>query len=68
MKLKDSFVSKRIKNDLIMVSVEKGAFNGIVNANDSAGFIIECLVSDTTREEIIEKNAQQIRRASRNYS
>ncbi len=55
MKLKDAFISKRIQNDVIVVSTEKDIFNGIVNANESAGFIIECLKADTTREEIIEK-------------
>ena len=55
MKLKDSFVTKSIKNKTLMVSTEKEVFNGIINTNDSAGFIIECLKTDTTREGIIEK-------------
>lgn len=55
MKLKDSFVTKTIKNKTLMVSTEKEVFNGIINTNDSAGFIIECLKTDTTREDIIEK-------------
>ena len=55
MKLKDSFVTKTIKNKTLMVSTKKEVFNGIINTNDSAGFIIECLKTDTTREDIIEK-------------
>lgn len=38
-----------------MVSTKSKIFNGVVNGNDSAYFIIECLKTETTREEIIEK-------------
>ena len=55
MKLKDSFVVKRVQDELILVSTETDTFNGIINANDSAGFIIECLKEDVTRKEIISK-------------
>lgn len=55
MKLSDIFVTKQIQDDFVMVSTKNTTFNGIVNANKSAGFIIECLKVDTTREEIIEK-------------
>ena len=55
MKLKDSFVVKRVQDKLILVSTETETFNGILDANNSAGFIIECMKEDVTREEIISK-------------
>lgn len=55
MKLKDKYITRKMHDSYMMVSAEKDAFNGIVTANDTAGFIIECLKTDIKREQIIEK-------------
>ncbi|MEE0266153.1 MAG: PqqD family protein [Acutalibacteraceae bacterium] len=55
MKLKDTFVTHQIDDTYIMLDTEKSVFNGVINGNKSASFIVECLKVDTTKEEIIEK-------------
>ena len=53
MKLKDTFISRNFGGDYILVATEQADFKGIINANMTAGFIIDCLKTDTTRECII---------------
>ena len=55
MKLKDTFVTHQFDDTYAIVNAEKSLFNGIINANKTAGFIVECLKEDTTTEQIIEK-------------
>ena len=55
MKLKDTFISRNFGGDYILVATEQADFKGIINANMTAGFIIDCLKTDTTREQIIDK-------------
>lgn len=55
MKLKDSFISQMINDSFVLISAEKDTFNGIVNGNETAGFIVECLKTETTTKEIVEK-------------
>lgn len=59
MKLNDSFVSKQVCDDFVMISTQSSIFNGIVNGNDSALFIVECLKNDTTRDDIIKKMVEK---------
>lgn len=54
MKLKEEFITRELADEQIMVS-SGGAFNGMVRSNKTAAFIVECLASDTTEKEIIEK-------------
>lgn len=54
MKLKESFVSHKNKDDYMMIDAS-GKFAGIIHSNATASFIAECLRTETTREEIIEK-------------
>ena len=54
MKLKDSYISHKNKNDHMMID-SSGKFAGIIHGNATTAFIIECLRTETTREELIAK-------------
>lgn len=54
MKLKNNFITQKIDGEQIMVSTGDSKFCGIVKNNETAGFIVECLKKDTTRENIIK--------------
>lgn len=54
MKLKESFVTHKNKEDYMMIDAS-GKFAGLIHSNATAAFIVECLGTDTTREEIIAK-------------
>lgn len=55
MKLKDGFVTHDMGGEHIMVATGSANFSGLVRANATAAFIVECLKEETTREAIIEK-------------
>ncbi len=55
MRLKENFVTHQFDDTYVMVNTEKSVFNGIINANQTASFIVECLKEDITTEQIIEK-------------
>jgi len=55
MKLRDGFITHESAGEHIMVTAGTTAFNGMVRSNKTAGFIVECLKSDVTKEDIIEK-------------
>jgi hypothetical protein len=54
MKLKDDFITHNDGSEQIMVGVGT-QFNGLVRSNSTAAFIVDCLKSDTTEEEITAK-------------
>ena len=54
MKLKESFVTHKNKDDYMMIDAT-GEFSGLVHSNATTAFIVGCLKNDTTREEIIAK-------------
>ena len=54
MKLKDSFITHKNKDDYMMIDAS-GKFAGIIHSNATAAFIIECLKTETTEDEILEK-------------
>lgn len=54
MKLKESFVTHKNKDDYMMID-SSGKFAGLVHSNATTAFIVECLKTETTREEIIAK-------------
>ena len=54
MKLKESFVTHKNKDDYMMIDAS-GKFAGLIHSNATTAFIVECLRTETTREEIIEK-------------
>ena len=55
MKIRDGFITHESNGEYIMVTAGNTAFNGMVRSNNTAGFIIECLKYDVTKEDIISK-------------
>lgn len=54
MKLKESFITHKNKDDYMMIDAS-GKFAGIIHSNATAAFIIDCLKTETTEDEILEK-------------
>lgn len=54
MKLKESFVTHKNKDDYMMIDTS-GKFAGLIHSNATTAFIVDCLRTETTREEIIQK-------------
>lgn len=54
MKLKSTFVVNIIGGETVGVPLT-GGFHGVVTANESAAFILECLKSETTRDGILDR-------------
>lgn len=55
MKLKEGFITHQTQGEHITVSAGGSGFNGLIRSNGTAGFIVECLKTDTTEEAIVEK-------------
>ena len=58
MKLNDKFLIHNDGDTKFVVSTGNTDFNGVARGNESAGFIIDCLRSDTTEDEIVTKMRQ----------
>lgn len=55
MKIKDIFECEEIGNEKVIVSLDSNTFNGLLRANPTASFIIDCLKEETSEETIISK-------------
>ena len=57
MKLKSGFITHQIQDTQRMVAAGEAAksFHGLVRSNETAAFIVDCLKSETTEEEIVDK-------------
>jgi len=55
MKLRDGFITHASNGEHIMVTAGNAAFNGMIRSNKTAGFIVECLKNEVTKEDIVEK-------------
>ena len=55
MKLRDGFITHTSNGEHITVTAGNTAFNGMIRSNQTAGFIMECLKNDVTKEDIVEK-------------
>lgn len=55
MKLNQNFITHASKGEHYMISTGNAEFKGIVKNNETASFIIECLKTETTEMEIVEK-------------
>ena len=55
MKLRKGFITHESNGEHITVTAGNTAFNGLVRSNKTAGFIVECLKKNVTKEEIIHK-------------
>lgn len=54
MKIKESFVTHKNKDDYMMIDAS-GKFAGLIHSNATTAFIVDCLRNETTREDIIAK-------------
>ena len=54
MKLKKTFLVNQIAGETVGVSVA-GGFNGIVKANSSAAFLLDCLKKEISEEALVKK-------------
>ena len=54
MKIKSNFAKRKIADSNIVVPAIKD-FNGMITLNDSASFFWDCMINETTEEEVIEK-------------
>lgn len=55
MKLKEGFITHETGTEHITVTAGDTAFNGIIRSNQTAGFIVECLKDDVTKEQIVDR-------------
>ncbi|MBR1554794.1 MAG: PqqD family protein [Oscillospiraceae bacterium] len=55
MKLNQGFISHNDGDEKLLVSTGAADFKGLVRGNSSAGFIMTCLESETTEDEIVSK-------------
>lgn len=55
MKLKDGFITHETDGEQIMVATGNTSFTGLVRSNKTAAFIVDCLKTETTKEEIVDK-------------
>ena len=54
MKLKTGFVPHDMGGEQVIVPTGENSFAGMIRCNGTAGFIVSCLLQDTTREAIVE--------------
>lgn len=59
MKLKDSFITYMTDDVQIMVSAGENAFHGMVRSNKTAAFVIDCLKTPRTREDLVDEMARK---------
>ena len=55
MKLNNGFITHDDGEQKLLVSTGGSSFSGLVRSNPTAGFIIECLETETTEDEIVAK-------------
>ena len=57
MKIKNGFVKRNIAGSEIVVPVGKTAseFNGMITLNESGAFFWDCLLQETTADEVVKK-------------
>ena len=55
MKLNSGFILHNDGKQKLLVSTGATKFTGLVRSNSSAGFIIQCLETETTEDEIVAK-------------
>jgi hypothetical protein len=55
MKLTEGFITHELDGEQIMVSAGKVQFTGMARSNETAAFIVDCLKTETTQEEIVDK-------------
>lgn len=66
MRLKPNFLTHVTNGEHYMISTSGTKFKGIVKSNETAAFIVECLKTDTTESEIVDKLLAEYPNANRN--
>lgn len=59
MKIKDVFEIERIDDKQFMVCLDNSIFAGMVELNETADFIVECLKEDISVEEIAKRMSSE---------
>ena len=59
MKLKNGFITHTVSGQQIMVSTDSAQFSGMVRSNATAAYIVDCLKTDTTPEQITAQLQQR---------
>ena len=59
MKLNSGFITHDDGEQKLLVSTGASAFSGLVRGNPTAGFIMSCLETETTEDEIVAKMQQK---------
>ena len=54
MKLNDSFIHHQIDDETLIVPTGAANFHGLIQGNKTLAAIAECLMHDTTEEEIVD--------------
>ena len=57
MKLKDLFAIEEVDDKLYMVCLDSSILIGMIQLNETAGLIVNCLAEETTEEQIADKLA-----------
>ena len=53
MKLKDTFIVHHMDGETLLVPTGAAEFRGLAQCNKSVGVMLECLLNETTEDEII---------------
>ena len=59
MKLKECFVTHDMSGEQVMVSTDTMLFSGLVRSNKTAAAIVDCLQTETTKEQIVDTLLQK---------
>ena len=59
MKLKEGFMTHQSNDEQILIDTTAVNFSGLVRSNSTAAFIVECLKTDTTEQEILAKMLEE---------
>ena len=54
MKLRDEFIVQNVGNETLLVPTGDAAFHGLVQGNKTVDVILNCLLHDTTEEQILD--------------
>ena len=54
MKLNENFIHHRLGDETLIVPTGEAGFHGLVEGNKTLSAIAECLMHDTTEEEIVD--------------
>ncbi len=53
MKLNKEFIKHTMDGQTVLVPTAQAPFHGLIQGNRTVGVILDCLLSDTTEEEIV---------------